>query len=42
MTYKSERNLIETFFQKLGLDWHIFKSGYQTDTYEESEYYLTN
>ena len=37
MTYKSERNLIEKSFQKLGFDWHIFKCEYQTDTSEESD-----
>jgi len=30
----SERDLIETFFQELGLNWHLFKSEYETDTYE--------
>jgi len=35
-------NGIDTFFQKLGFDWHIPLSEYQTDTSEESEYYLTN
>jgi len=24
----SEKNIIEILFQKLGLDWHIFRNGY--------------
>jgi len=34
--------MIKTFFQQLGLDWHIFRSGYQSNTSEESRYHSTN
>jgi len=32
----SENDLIEIFFKKFGLDWHIYKNGYKTDTYEQN------
>jgi len=30
----TEKDLIEVFFQKLELNWHIFKNRYQTNTFK--------